>query len=258
MTALTAEATRYFLEANQQSFIDPLPLEDTVKAYKGGLAGFYFTGATAGEVAPFKVSANMVGIGRFRETVDNADDGQSVGIEAGVFQWTNAAAGNAISLADFGKWAYGVDDNTVGKLAYTDESDPRIHTITPVAADDTQFALAIEYKKPGETIWRTAIIAMVSDASATATEICDGLRTSLVARTDLTGVVTGTGTTTLVLTGGEGVEFKSTDIGAGVLAVVETEAGTLTPHSKAGLIVGYDAKGPKVFSHPSLYNGFIL
>lgn len=258
MTALTKEATRINLESGWTKFLDPLPLENGVKAWKGGLAGLYFQGATKGEVAPFKVSPDMVGIGRFRETVDNAADGESVKIESGVFVWTNGTSGDALALSDLGQWAYGQDDDTVGKLAYVATSDPVVNTITPTAANDTKYALSIRYKKPGENLWRTATIAALGDGSATATEICDDLRTSLLTVDDLVGVIAGSGTATLVLTGAEGVAFECTDIGAGVLAVVVTDSGTLSVRGKAGILHGFDSKGPQVLSHPAIYGGLKL
>lgn len=259
MAALALERATLSQDSSWTHFHEPLPLEDTVKSYKGGLAGLYISGATVGEVAPFKVSPDMIGLGRFVKTVDNTADGLTVQVEAGVFVWANAASGDAILAGSIGRYAYGLDDQTVGVLSQTDTSDPVINTITPTAANDTQFVLSIRYKKPGEELWRTTTIQMVSDASGTATEICDGLRTSLVANDDLTGIITGTGTTTLILTGAEGVTFECEDAGTGVLAVVVTDAGTLTGiRSKVGVIMDLTASGPAVLTHPAVFNGAII
>lgn len=257
MVALTREAARINLESRWSRFLEPLPLLNATIAYKGGLACLFFTGATKGEVAPATTNPNLVGIGRFAETVDNTADGLSVKVEAGVFVWANGTAGDAVDLTDLGQFVYAQDDNTVGKLPYVATSDPVIVTVTPTAANSTKYALSIRYKKPGQNLWRVATIAALGDATATATEICDAYRTSLTEVDDLTGVITGSGTATLILTGAEGVEFEVLDIGTGVSAVVVTDAGTLTRRPKAGILVGLDSDGPQVLSHPAIYGGFI-
>lgn len=259
MTALAAERATRGQDTNLTHFHEPLTLENAVKAWKGGLAGLYISGGTAGEVAPFKVSPDMIGIGRFTETVDNTGDGKTVKVEAGVWVWTNAGGGDAIAKGDIGKYAYGLDDQTVGIKPETDTSDPVIVTVTPTAVDDTQYVLSIRYRKPGEELWRTTTIQALADGMTSATEICDSYRTSLVANDDLTGIITGTGTATLVLTGAEGVAFEVEDAGPGVSAVVVTDAGTLTGiRSKAGIIMDLTAKGPAVLSHPLAYAGLIV
>ena len=79
---------------------------------------------------------------------------------------------------------------------------------------------------------------MVSDASGTATEIANELRAWLVGIAELTGVITGTGTATAILTGAKGVKFAFTDTGTvGVLAVAETVAGTPVLRSPAGTVI---------------------
>lgn len=259
MAALALERATRNQDTVWTHFHEPLPLENTVKAFKGGLAGLYISGATVGEIAPFKVSPDMIGLGRFVKTVDNAADGLSVQVEAGVFIWENAAAGDAIVAGSVGRYAYGLDDQTVGIDSQTDTSDPVINTITPTAVNDTQYALSIRYRRPGNELWQTTTIAALGDATATATEICDAYRVSLLANDDLTGVIAGTGTTTLILTGAEGVTFESEDIGAGVSAVVVTDAGTLTGiRSKVGVVMDLCASGPAILTHPAVFNGAVI
>lgn len=257
MTALTTERATRSQDVNFQHFYEPLVLEDTVKAWKGGLAGLYISGATVGEVAPFKTSADMIGLGKFTETVDNALDGEFATIEGGVFIWTNGAAGDALAIDDIGKFAFGLDDQVVGVLPWV-TGTPIINTITPAAANDTKFSMALDYKLPGESFWKSVILAALGDAGATATEIADDLRAHLVTKTELAGFITGTGTATLILTGAEGVDFRSSDIGTGVLAVVVTESGTLNVRSKAGVVMDLTVRGPAILSHPSVYAGLIV
>lgn len=258
MTALARETERRSQDTNWQHFYKPLPLEDGVKAWKGGLAGLYVSGGTAGEVAPFKTTGTMIGLGKFTETVDNADDGELVKIEGGVFVWTNGASGDAFVKGDIGKFGYGLDDDVVGKLAYVATTDPVINTVTPTTANDTLFALRIRYKLPGESLWRTTVLTYLSDGSSSATEQCDGLRADLLTRDELDDVIVGTGTDTLILTGAEGVQFDTAQAGPGILTVDVTEAGTITEKSKAGVLMDLTDKGPAILSHPAVYAGLIL
>lgn len=201
-----------------------------------------------------KLSADMVGIGRFMETVDNASDGESVKIEAGEFVWSNGSSSDAIALANLGEPAFGADDDKVGLEGFDNATAvARVLTITPTAANDTPFSLGISYKKAGSREWRSTTIGMLSDATGTATEICDGLRADLLLRDDLDGLLVGTGTSTLILTGAKGFNFYVVSAGTGICAVATTAAGTLANRSQAGIITGFDSKGPQVWSDPSIY-----
>lgn len=109
MTALAGERNT----ARKEGKFFNYPMKAAKKAYRGGLAvlngGFVEPGATA---------LNLVTVGRFTDTVDNsagADGDVSAGVERGVFQFANSAAGDAIALADVGASCYVVDDQTVAK-----------------------------------------------------------------------------------------------------------------------------------------------
>lgn len=114
----------------------------------------------------------------------------------------------------------------LGALRGSGDGTARVETVTPTAVNDQQYALRIDVDADGNGDFESYTIAALGDASATATEICDAYRTQLAAITALSGVVTGTGTATLILTGAAGVEFASADLGPGVSAVAETTAGT--------------------------------
>lgn len=94
----------------------------------------------------------------------------------------------------------------------------QVATGTPTAVNDTDYSIRIHVRGQSYTF------AMRSDASATATEICDAFRTAIAAETNLTGVITGSGTTTLVLTGPADESFEVDNIGPGVIAFAATTA----------------------------------
>jgi hypothetical protein len=113
----------------------------------------------------------------------------------------------------------------VGKLRGSMDGTARVETVTPTAVNDQSYALRLDVDHEGNGDWKSYTLGALGDASATATEICNDLRTQLAAITELTGIVTGSGTATLILTGAAGIEFASVDLGPGVLTVVETTAG---------------------------------
>jgi hypothetical protein len=88
--------------------------------------------------------------------------------------------------------------------------------VTPTAADDTTYALTITFR--GET--RTATATTAGDTGATATNVCDRLRTALGTWTGLTFG----GTATLTIAGPAGEAVTAVDTGQGVLAVTGTAA----------------------------------
>lgn len=114
----------------------------------------------------------------------------------------------------------------LGALRGAGDGTARVETVTPTAVNDQQYALRIDVDADGNGDFKSYTIAALGDGTATATELCDDYRTQLAAISALTGVVTGSGTATLILTGAAGVEFASVDLGPGVSAVVETTAGT--------------------------------
>ncbi len=113
----------------------------------------------------------------------------------------------------------------VGRLRGSMDGTARVETVTPTAVNDQQYSLRLDVDVEGNGNFKSFVIAALGDVSATATEICDAYRVQLAAITELTGVVTGSGTATLILTGAAGILFGATDLGPGVSAVVETTAG---------------------------------
>jgi hypothetical protein len=74
---------------------------------------------------------------------------------------------------------------------------------------------------------------MLGDASATATEICDGIRAAMALDATFTALVVATGTTTLILTGQNiGQELDVVSSGEGLFDIVET-----TPPATAAQLV---------------------
>lgn len=101
-----------------------------------------------------------------------------------------------------------------------------VWTGTPTAANSTVYQISLTYSNRNtgaiET-WNS--VPYTSDATATATEICDNLRAQVNAMNEVIPVV-ATGTTTLVLTAEAGFAvFTATDMGPGVVAFVNGTAG---------------------------------
>lgn len=113
----------------------------------------------------------------------------------------------------------------LGALRGSHDGTARVETITPTAANSTQYHLRIDVDHDGNGDWKSYVISALSDADGTATEIVTALKADLAKIDALSGVVTGSGTTTLVLTGAAGIKFESNDIGTGTLSVAETTAG---------------------------------
>lgn len=103
---------------------EQLVVEDAVKIYKGALVALYVEGGTAGEVAPGKAATGMLGLGRATKTVDNADDGETIEVEAGEFWWKNSNGGDAIGPQHIGSICYIVDDETVAATDGTGTRSP--------------------------------------------------------------------------------------------------------------------------------------
>jgi hypothetical protein len=89
---------------------------DNVKIFAGALVMLSAAGyATKGAATPA-----AFGIGRAAEQVDNSggsDGDVTVKIEEGVFRWGNSSSTDEITLADVGKIAWVVDDETVAKTS---------------------------------------------------------------------------------------------------------------------------------------------
>lgn len=68
------------------------------------------------------VSTTLIGVGRARQNVDNSGGAAGdlrIDVEPGIFRYANSAAGDLITIADIGKPAYVVDDQTVAKTSGT-------------------------------------------------------------------------------------------------------------------------------------------
>lgn len=86
--------------------------------YAGSIACRNATGyATKGAV-----STTLIGVGRAEERVDNsagAAGDKRIKVRPGVYRFNNSASGDLITIADIGKPAYIVDDQTVAKTSGT-------------------------------------------------------------------------------------------------------------------------------------------
>lgn len=138
----------------------------------------------------------------------------------------------AVSPSDkvFVRHTAGGAGETKGRLRKDNDGVAQVTTVTPTAANSTLYTLNVFVDG------KLFSFQVTSDASATATEICDAFRTAMAADSAFTALVTGSGTATLILTGvNTGKAFQVTDGGSpGDLAVAET-----TPAStKATELVG--------------------
>lgn len=92
----------------------------------------------------------------------------------------------------------------------------KVVTATPTAANDTDYQLTIHFPDNEEFVFE-----ITSDASGTATEICDAFRTLMAADTAFTARIVATGTATLILTGQVGGEdWTVIDSGPGAWASI--------------------------------------
>jgi hypothetical protein len=109
MTALTADRNTPRAEGNIKS----LPMSAS-KIFAGAIVMRNATGfATKGAVA-----TTLVGVGRAEEQVDNSSGSagdKRINVRPGVYRYANSAAGDLITIADIGKPAYAIDDQTVAK-----------------------------------------------------------------------------------------------------------------------------------------------
>lgn len=95
------------------------PVKAATKIYAGTLVTL-----EAGLAVPGKTAVGLVAVGIAEETVDNlagANGAVTVPVRRGdVWRFDNSAAADQITLADVGKDAYIVDDQTVAKTSATD------------------------------------------------------------------------------------------------------------------------------------------
>jgi hypothetical protein len=94
-------------------FVLTLPMS-AIKIFEGSLVCVAATGyATKGAVA-----TTLRAAGRALATIDNSAGNAgdlNIDVERGIFKFENSAAGDQITLADYGKDVYIVDDQTVAK-----------------------------------------------------------------------------------------------------------------------------------------------
>ena len=238
MTALTAERDTKRLGAVEAAYgaEGKLVIKDNVKLFNGAL----LMKDENGEVLPggLGLSKNLTLLGRCPKTIDNVNDGELTEVDRGTFQWILSSS----DAKDIHKIVYVLDDQTVSTSQHG-SGTPQVDTVTPTPANDTGFRLTLLVDEHGEGDWNSFSIFALGDGTATATEICDAWRAQLTLITALSGVLTGSGTTTLVLTGAEGVRFETLDSGVGVSGIVLTTPGVYVDRPRAGTVVGFDATG---------------
>src|SRR4051794_31606201 len=109
MAALTADRNTPRAEGDIKSL-----LMSASKIFAGAMVMRNATGyATKGAVA-----TTLIGVGRAEEQVDNSAGSagdRSIKVRPGVHRYANSASGDLITIADIGKPAYAVDDQTVAK-----------------------------------------------------------------------------------------------------------------------------------------------
>lgn len=71
----------------------------------------------AGLAVPGATATTLTAVGRAERRVTNsgADGSVTVPVRRGAFRFANSAAGDAVTLADYGKQVFVVDDQTVAK-----------------------------------------------------------------------------------------------------------------------------------------------
>jgi hypothetical protein len=155
------------------------------------------------------VSASLAEYGHPRVYANKAIPATSIGTPVYV---QKAASGGIVagSVTDAAGAAVGATAN--------------LWTGTQTAVDSTLYQTQIQVTDDsGVLISET--IAFTAGAGTTVTLISNGLRANLLTKTSLTGLVAGTGTTTLILTGpADGRAVTVTSVGPGVTSWVETTA----------------------------------
>jgi hypothetical protein len=148
---------------------------------------------------------NLVAVA-YRNKVLMRNNGSVAAARGGeVFVVRSTAGGQEIGQAR-------ADDDVAG--------DAQVSTGTPTAVDDTQYSFEIVFR--GET----HVISFLAGAGTSATLIADGLRADLLTHDELDGLIVGTGTATLILTGPPDEAFTVNNTGPGVIAFAATTAPT--------------------------------
>jgi hypothetical protein len=137
---------------------------------------------------------------------------QTVAVGDDVYVRHTANGSGKLQLGAFRKDADGVAD---------------VWTLTPTAANSTLYAVRV---KLADATSYTFLYN--SDGSATATEICDGIRTAMAADAAFAAKVTTSGTSTLILTGAtSGEAMIPTSVGPGAFASI-TNTTPAAPHAR--------------------------
>ncbi|HYH17579.1 MAG TPA: hypothetical protein VD995_03075 [Azospirillum sp.] len=100
-------------------------MERDLAANTSVFAGSMVAQNAAGAAVPASATNTLTVLGRAQHrasTVAGSTLPSKVVIERGVFRFANSAAGDAITIADYGKPCYAVDDQTVAK---TDDTGAR-------------------------------------------------------------------------------------------------------------------------------------
>lgn len=141
---------------------------------------------------------------------------------------TVAALGADAAIANGFLYVTGLEPMLVAGIKPTSVIAPvtetlQITTGTPTVANSTEYIITLLYTNKFTGILEDVIFSYTSDASATATEICDYFRNAINASVQIP--VAATGTTTLILTAETGdysaqAQFTATSVGVGVMAFV--------------------------------------
>lgn len=186
--------------------------------------------STNADVVGFTVHNNDSEVNRANETDPTLTSGYDPGEYMSVLKVGDFDTETEDTAADNGlvyvrRVATGTEQ--LGDIRATGDGVARVETVTPTAVNDQIYNLKLEVDPDGNGVSTTYALAALGDASATATEICTAFKAQLAAIAALTGVITGSGTATFIMTGAAGVTFATTDQGPGVSAVVETTAGSV-------------------------------
>lgn len=184
-------------------------------------------GTTAEQMQNFSAAAqDVIGVTVHRhtekaKTTGTAEEIAATGGKADVLRkgriWV--VTEEAVALTDdvyFRHTAKG-GNTTIGAFRTDSDGVAEVSTLTPTAVNDTTYAVRVI------VAGTTYTFHVLSDGTATATEICDDFRTQMAADATFTALVVATGTVTLILTGQNiGQDLDVTDVGVGVMAIVET------------------------------------
>lgn len=121
MAALTTERATKSSDSALQHFHEPIAILDATKIWRGSLV---MLDTTTGEVEEGATATGKIGLGRATKTVDNANDGETIEVEAGAFWWANSSAADEVTSVHIGQLCYIVDDQTVAATDGTATRSP--------------------------------------------------------------------------------------------------------------------------------------